>query len=471
MVYNVYNTQVDNATRSVSPVSAFPFSPHPTLVLEDFNIHQFASQPGRALKTSDLALSSPYFATTSDKGYALLNTPGSITRYSPMPSQRDGVIDLAFQNLALVPYVRDWCNSLPSTGSDHTAIRITLASPTCKVPALSARWAETPRDLLTPFLQSFTCSPISPARGPPDMPPWFDHNLSGITGPIITATPRNKPSTWAKAWWSRDISALRSIFHAVSRRLRAGEATAGEAKQAKYAYFGAIKKAKNTHWNLFTANADRNQLWAAARLKKPRDRDRFPSFPNSTTPAELNTALIDHVFPPRPQAPTATPRHHPNAPPITPGEFSRALSKSSDKSTPGPDQIPYGFWKRLHAINPALLPALLTPLVESGVHAKSLKAANGIVLPKPSKATYTDPASFRIIVLLETVSKILEWTMTFGRYDHAMASGLINPNQFGSLPGLLVDDAELALTHDIRTLQACKRKVSTFFLDIKSCNG
>jgi len=37
-----------------------------------------------------------------------------------------------------------------------------------------------------------------------------------------------------------------------------------------------------------------------------------------------------------------------------------------------------------------------------------MKKANGIVLDKPGKPDYCTPASFHIIVLLETVSKILE---------------------------------------------------------------
>lgn len=57
--------------------------------------------------------------------------------------------------------------------------------------------------------------------------------------------------------------------------------------------------------------------------------------------------------------------------------------------------------------------------------------------------------------------------MTFLLYEHAAASELLNSNQFGSLRGLLVDDAAITLTHDIRTLQACKHKMSTLFQDIQ----
>jgi len=49
----------------------------------------------------------------------------------------------------------------------------------------------------------------------------------------------------------------------------------------------------------------------------------------------------------------------------------------------------------------------------------------------------------------------------------ACVKGLIDPPQCGSLAGLSVADACTTLTHEIRTLQMDKRKVSTLFLDIK----
>src|SRR5207237_8055968 len=89
-------------------------------------------------------------------------------------------------------------------------------------------------------------------------------------------------------------------------------------------------------------------------------------------------------------------------------EIQRALSKSPNSSAPRPDQIPYGVWKKVHSINPDILTSLLHPLILYGFHPPSLKKANGIVLSKPGKPDYSSPSSFRIIVLLETVSKILE---------------------------------------------------------------
>ena len=50
----------------------------------------------------------------------------------------------------------------------------------------------------------------------------------------------------------------------------------------------------------------------------------------------------------------------------------------------------------------------------------------------------------------------------------AKSRGLLHPNQCGSLPGLSLADACLALTHEIKTLQRPRLQVSTLFLDIKA---
>jgi len=122
----------------------------------------------------------------------------------------------------------------------------------------------------------------------------------------------------------------------------------------------------------------------------------------------------------------------------------------------------------VNLINPSIILDLLSPLVVFGYHPPSLKNANGVVLDKPGKASYDSPASFRIIVLLKTISKILERVMTVRLSAIAKSKNLLHPNQCGSLPGLCSTDACLTLTQEIKTLQRTRLEVSTLFLDIKA---
>ena len=136
-------------------------------------------------------------------------------------------------------------------------------------------------------------------------------------------------------------------------------------------------------------------------------------------------------------------------------------------SAPGPDIIPYSVWKSLHRIAPDILTALLSPLLLFGHHPSSIKMANGVVLDNPGKPSYDSPSAFHIIVLLPTISKILERIVASRFSAIARYIGLLHRNQCGSLPSLTSFDACTALADTVRTLQRPALKVSSLFLDIK----
>jgi len=96
-----------------------------------------------------------------------------------------------------------------------------------------------------------------------------------------------------------------------------------------------------------------------------------------------------------------------------------------------------------------------------------MNKATGIVLDKPGKPDYRTPSSFRIIVLLETVSKILARDSALRLASATRSLGLLHPNQCGSLAGPGCFDAVATLTHEAHLLQAASLKVSTLFLDVK----
>jgi len=127
---------------------------------------------------------------------------------------------------------------------------------------------------------------------------------------------------------------------------------------------------------------------------------------------ELNKALLCYFFPGEP-----TKSFHTILLPfkdclaLAADEVVRALARSSPSSAPGPDKTPYSVCKRILRVAPHLIHDLLQPLVAYGFHPPTLKKADGIVLDKPGKPSYDSPSSFRVIVLLQTFSKILERIM------------------------------------------------------------
>jgi len=209
-------------------------------------------------------------------------------------------------------------------------------------------------------------------------------------------------------------------------------------------------------------------VWTAKKLAVGRLPPRFPELLGASTPSELNQALLDHFFPGEPARFLDTillPFR--GCLPLSLDEVGRALARSSPTSAPGPDMTTKSVWKRVHRVAPHLVHDLLAPLVTYGSHPLTLKRADGIVLDKPGKPAYDSPSSFRVIVLLQTFSKILERIMKSRLSCLARATGLLDPHQCGSLAGLSASDAVTTLSHEVKTLQMAGRKVSTLFLDIK----
>src|SRR5437879_4650450 len=193
---------------------------------------------------------------------------------------------------------------------------------------------------------------------------WFDRHLSTVSTLLLNHTPKKRPSFQSKPWWTDQLSSLRRAFHSASRRSRKLPTTShlNDTKNLKNKYFHAIKQAKDSHWKQFLVTVDSRSIWTAKKLAVGKPPDRFSSIPNTTTPLEINDSLLHHFFPPKdsPASPSIL-RPFKHVPPLDKEEIQRALSKSSNSSAPGPDQIPYGVWKKVQSINPNILTSLLHP--------------------------------------------------------------------------------------------------------------
>ena len=471
-INNVYAREGVGHARTVSPQTALQQVDFPLLVAGDFNIHNPASNLLQVFSYKEELESAPFFDLASERGFRLLNTPGVYTRFPLAGSNRPGVIDLAFANPLMSPAFEAWDSSLlPSTGSDHVPILITLTSPDDKPRPRAPCWDLTDWESLRPHLNAY-CVPPAPIRpSPSQLDDWCSSALNTLTALLLRDTPLSRPSPRSKPWWTPLLTVLRKEYHKAMRTMKKhpSDDTRHLARLSRTGYFKAIKRAKGSYWSSFLARTTPQNIWTAKQYVAPRKAPRFPSLPGADSPTAINDALLKHFFPPKPTPATREKLSpHKDAPPLSPEEIKAALSKCSPSSAPGPDGIPDRVWKRVNAINPAILMDLLAPLVTLGHHPPCLKHANGVVLDKPGKPSYDTPASFRIIVLLKTVSKILERVMTVRLSALARKANLLHPNQCGSLPGQSTSDACATLIHEVRTLQRPRWAVSTLFLDIKA---
>jgi len=418
--------------------------------------------------TYDQLVSSPYFHRASAQLFSLLNTPGVYTRFPFNSNHRPAVLDLSFANTALLLYFSSWNPSLPPTGSDHSALPIIFSTPLLKPLPRGLNWKLTDWGHISPLLANLTLAAPSSLPTPNSLDLWFEDCLAKIRHLITSNTPAKRQSSYSKPWWTPELSQLRRIHHHACRLMRKNQASPTMARAAQNTYFKAIQSAKRAYCSQFLAAVDSRSVWDARKITAGRVPDRFPTLENSSSPTEINNTLLQHFFPARPSThpPLILPAFK-DVPPVLPAEVSSALRKCSNTSAPGPSGTPCSIWKQVHKANEWLHPTLFTPLLTHGYHPLAMKKANGIVLDKPGKPDYRTPASFRIIVLLETVFKILKRLSALRLASSARSLGLLHPNQCGSLAGLGCFDAVATLTHEVRLHQAASFHGSTLFLDVK----
>jgi hypothetical protein len=116
---NIYNTPWNSS--ALTPEETFIFSTFQTLVIGDFNLHSPQDDPLRHFHHADICRSEPFFDHALDRGFSLLNTPGSHTYFPHSSSRRSSTLDLAFANCTLSKFYSRWNNNTPPTGSDHSS--------------------------------------------------------------------------------------------------------------------------------------------------------------------------------------------------------------------------------------------------------------------------------------------------------------------------------------------------------------
>ena len=87
-----------------------------------------------------------------------------------------------------------------------------------------------------------------------------------------------------------------------------------------------------------------------------------------------------------------------------------------------------------------------------------------IIILKPNKASYNTTKTFRPIVLLDTVSKLIEKVISHRLQFHLSANGFLDPNQLGGIRQRSTIDAGMYLTYLIRTgwTRECHTSVIAF---------
>ena len=156
--------------------------------------------------------------------------------------------------------------------------------------------------------------------------------------------------------------------------------------------------------------------------------------------------------------------------PIRPRDIRCVLARTSNKSTPGPDGIPYILLKNLPCIH-HLLATLYNRIVETSEVPSTWQDAKIILLHK--KGDKNDPANYRPIALTSTIGKVFHSILSRRLQQFCTDNKVINQKvQKGFINGISgCTEHSTVLQNSIRHSRRTKHAIHCIWLDLKNAFG
>ena len=149
-------------------------------------------------------------------------------------------------------------------------------------------------------------------------------------------------------------------------------------------------------------------------------------------------------------------------------EFMNALAKCNNSSTSSLDKLLWSHLKHVFKDKVCLnnIIRIANTCLDLGHWLSYFKISTTIVISKPNKSSYDMPKSFRPIVLLNTLGKLIEKVIGDRLQFHVISNNFIHQSQLGRLKFKFKTDADIALTYIICSGWVKNLPTSTLAFDI-----
>ena len=135
---------------------------------------------------------------------------------------------------------------------------------------------------------------------------------------------------------------------------------------------------------------------------------------------------------------------------------------------PGPDKLSWCYLKFIVKNNACLtnIINIADSCINLGYWPNYFKISTTIVILKPNKTSYDQPKAFHLIVLLNTLGKLIEKVVAKRLQFMVMSNKFIHPSQLGGLKFKSISDAGIALMHIVQSGWAKGKSTSSLAFDI-----
>lgn len=389
-----------------------------------------------------------------------------------IPTQDRGhVLDLTFSN---IPSATAEVHPALHPGADHEALLVVIPLiplPSCET-TTRAIIPDGHIERFVSLVQLCHPQPVQPGASVIELDQGAEDILECLSAAVQATKSTPKGGQKRAPWWTPECVRSRADFHR-ARRIQAiicsGHTDESNcqhcvnAATARADFHQTVRSAKQEYWNKRISDA-----------ATPADLFRITKWRNSTLPIRppalvvdgisiedteskataLRSALLERFSPEDDIEATAA-----FSTPVVPkaaipwdtkvsAREARAATLTRS-TTPGADGITVRLlqaaWNALEEPVRALFEGCLT----QGHFPHAFKNAEVVFIQKPGKKDRSNPGSFRPISLLSCLGKGLERLFARRVAYAAIKAGIMNPQQFGALPGRSAADLAACVTHDI----------------------
>ena len=303
--------------------------------------------------------------------------------------------------------------------------------------------------------------------------------------------PLIKPMPHTKRWWTNELTSLRKTRNKASTEHYRWRGLPDHPSHLNYKtisrqFANAIESAKANHWQEWINHASGDDIWTIHKYmnSNPTDygRQRIPALKKpdgtSTTTNEQKARQLANTFFP-PERPLGQQEHlfveenppttnHSKFPSFTPERVLNVLTKVNPYKAPGPSGISNAILKQCAQLLSSHLATIYTAICKLSFYPTRFRSIHQVVLPKPGRASYELPNSYRPIALIETMAKVQSTIVAEELSYECEAFSLLPNHQFGGRPGRSTTDALHYVEQFTKNAWRKGQVTTALFLDIQA---
>jgi len=145
-----------------------------------------------------------------------------------------------------------------------------------------------------------------------------------------------------------------------------------------------------------------------------------------------------------------------------------AMMKKASSTAPEEDRISANILKVFWEWDQQIFTGLVKACIRVGHHPELWKTAREVVIPKANKPDYSQVRAYRVISLLDTISKLVERTAAHLIADHLERSKGLHEGQYGCRRRRVTVDAVAMLMNHTERAWECKKLAGTLLMDVQA---